>query len=137
MWIGRLIYSESRRRNHTSLPPLARLHHRLSLLLLRGRSPRHPWPPAAADVFLVVLLFRRRHGGPGEELEEDVGVAYLLGVAAAMVGASYAPSRSTAASARPPATAAAPFPYRNNRCSGTDRTSIKVALILSIAWLHH
>ncbi|BAS86099.1 cytochrome c oxidase assembly protein COX11, mitochondrial [Oryza sativa Japonica Group] len=79
-------------------PSLARLHQRLSLSLLRGRSP-----PAAADAFLrrglassasssssAAAAAAVAAAAAGREKSSRRTLAYLLGVAAAMVGASYA-----------------------------------------------
>jgi cytochrome c oxidase assembly protein subunit 11 len=77
------------------MPPLPRLLHRhLALPLARRHSPLHPWPPAA-DAFLSRGLASSSAAAAaaaaaGREKSSRRTLGYLLGVAAAMVGASYA-----------------------------------------------
>nr|XP_051210842.1 uncharacterized protein LOC127328271 [Lolium perenne] len=75
-----------------TIPPLPRLLHRyLAPLLARRHSPFHPWPPAA-DAFLSRGLASSSSGAAaaGREKSSRRTLGYLLGVAAASVGASYA-----------------------------------------------
>ncbi|KAM0885438.1 hypothetical protein ACQ4PT_030343 [Festuca glaucescens] len=71
--------------------PLPRLLHRhLSLPLVRRHTPFHPWLPAA-DAFLSRgLASSSSAAAAGREKSSRRTLGYLLGVAAAMVGASYA-----------------------------------------------
>jgi cytochrome c oxidase assembly protein subunit 11 len=76
------------------MPPLTRLLHRhLSLPLVRRHTPFHPWPPAT-DAFLRRGLASSSSAAAaaaaGREKSSRRTLGYLLGVAAAMVGASYA-----------------------------------------------
>ncbi|CAM0875127.1 unnamed protein product [Alopecurus aequalis] len=76
------------------MPPLHRLLQRhLPLPLVRGQIHFHPWPPAA-DVFLRRGLASSSSAAAaaaaGREKSSRRTLGYLLGVAAAMVGASYA-----------------------------------------------
>lgn len=81
-------------RRAAAMPPLPRLLHRhLSLSLLRLQSSRQPWP-TAADAFLRRGLASSSSPASavaaGREKSSRRTLVYLLGVAAAMVGASYA-----------------------------------------------
>jgi cytochrome c oxidase assembly protein subunit 11 len=77
------------------MPPLSRLlHRRLSLPLTHRHSPFHPWPPAA-DAFLSRGLASSSSSAAaaataGREKSSRRTFGYLLGVAVAMVGATYA-----------------------------------------------
>uniref|UniRef100_A0A0D9VY97 Cytochrome c oxidase assembly protein CtaG n=2 Tax=Oryzinae TaxID=1648021 RepID=A0A0D9VY97_9ORYZ len=97
-------HSESRRRHQTHIaafpaappPSMARLHRGLSLSILRGgHPPRHPWPPAADAFFRRGLASSSSSSSAAaaaaeREKSSRRTMAYLVGVAAAMVGASYA-----------------------------------------------
>ncbi|KAG8062370.1 hypothetical protein GUJ93_ZPchr0003g17016 [Zizania palustris] len=75
-----------------AMPPLASLHRHLSLSLLRRHSPCHPWP-LLADAFLrrgLASSSSSSAAAAAREKSSSRTMAYLLGVAAAMVGASYA-----------------------------------------------
>ncbi|KAF8674383.1 hypothetical protein HU200_048214 [Digitaria exilis] len=73
---------------------LARLHQRLSPSPLHRQAPRHPWPPAADASFLWRGLASSSSSAvaaaAGREKSSRRTLGYLLGVAVAMVGASYA-----------------------------------------------
>ena len=76
---------------------LARLHQRLSPSLPRRHATRHAWPPAADAAFLCRGLASSSSSSAaaaaaaaGREKSSRRTLGYLLGVAVAMVGASYA-----------------------------------------------
>ncbi|VAI01739.1 unnamed protein product [Triticum turgidum subsp. durum] len=77
------------------MPPLPRLLHRhLSVPLARRLTPCHPWQPAA-DAFLRRGLASSSAAAAaaaaaGREKSSRKTLGYLVGVAVAMVGASYA-----------------------------------------------
>lgn len=88
--------STTRRRHHRPPPPaamamrpLARLRHQLSPSLLRLHGPRHGWPPASDATFLWRGLASSSPSAAREKSSRRT-LGYLLGVAVAMVGASYA-----------------------------------------------
>jgi hypothetical protein len=93
--------STTRRRHHRPPPPaamamrpLARLRHQLSPSLLRFHGPRNGWPPASDAAFLWRGLASSSPSAAaaaaGREKRSRRTLGYLLGVAVAMVGASYA-----------------------------------------------
>jgi hypothetical protein len=92
--------STARRRHHRSPPPaamrpLARLQRHLSLSTFRGHSTRHAWPPSADAAYLCRGLASSSSSAAaaaaaGREKSSRRTLGYLLGVAVAMVGASYA-----------------------------------------------
>ncbi|CAN6298013.1 unnamed protein product [Urochloa humidicola] len=73
---------------------LARLQQQLSPSLLHRHAPRHTWPPAAGASFLCRGLASSSPSAAaaaaGREKSSRRTLGYLLGVAVAMVGASYA-----------------------------------------------
>ncbi|KAG2535679.1 cytochrome c oxidase assembly protein COX11, mitochondrial-like isoform X1 [Panicum virgatum] len=75
---------------------LARLHQRLPPSLPRRHATRHAWPPAADAAFLCRGLASSSSSSAaaasaaGREKSSRRTLGYLLGVAVAMVGASYA-----------------------------------------------
>jgi cytochrome c oxidase assembly protein subunit 11 len=76
------------------MPPLPRILHRhLSVPLARRLTPCHPWQPAA-DAFLSRGLASSSAAAAaaaaGREKSPRKTLGYLVGVAVAMVGASYA-----------------------------------------------
>ncbi|CAL4918726.1 unnamed protein product [Urochloa decumbens] len=77
-----------------AMRPLARLHQHLSPSLLSRHTPRHAWPPAADAAFLCRGLASSSPSAAaaaaGREKSSRRTLGYLLGVAVAMVGASYA-----------------------------------------------
>ena len=77
-----------------AMPPLPRLLCRhLSHPLVRRHTPFHPWPPAAQVLLRRELASSSAAAAAvvaGREKSSRRTLGYLLGVAAAMVGASYA-----------------------------------------------
>jgi cytochrome c oxidase assembly protein subunit 11 len=80
-----------------AMRPLARLHHHLSPSLLRRHTSRHAWPPAADAAVLCRGLASSSPSAAAaaaaaadREKSSRRTLGYLLGVAVAMVGASYA-----------------------------------------------
>ncbi|CAL4927002.1 unnamed protein product [Urochloa decumbens] len=77
-----------------AMRPLARLHQHLSPSLLGWHTPRRAWPPAADAAFLCRGLASSSTSAAaaaaGREKSSRRTLGYLLGVAVAMVGASYA-----------------------------------------------
>jgi len=76
---------------------LARLHQRISPSLPHRHAPRHAWPPAADAAFPCRGLASSSSSSAaaaaaaaGREKSSRRTLGYLLGVAVAMVGASYA-----------------------------------------------
>lgn len=69
---------------------LARLHRQLSPSLLHRHSTRRGWPPASDAAFLWRGLASSSPSAAGREKSSRRTLGYLLGVAVAMVGASYA-----------------------------------------------
>ncbi|XP_066369142.1 cytochrome c oxidase assembly protein COX11, mitochondrial-like [Miscanthus floridulus] len=77
-----------------AMRPLARLRHQLSPSLLRLHGPQNGWPPASDSAFLWRGLASSSPSAAatsaGREKSSRRTLGYLLGVAVAMVGASYA-----------------------------------------------